>query len=363
MTKRRIYGLLPSGDLETLRARLHDFVDWKGVPGERVYVSPRVLFPFLGPPRVKPVRIPPPAEIERVTGREDLRKLAKALHVTPSGSNAEVRARVHAAVVERTRRGLARAPHPDPRAFGPAVSRIPVEDLENVDALRGELLRVMKGMGDVETQLNARVRDLEASLESVSRERSALKARHEAIEAKSGEVARREKDASALAAGLVTREAELTKLGDEVKASAVLLTRETERVSREFEEARLASAAAREATLSKMVADLQARQAKAEEASDRMRALESRLMRSEGKLAEAEQILASREDLERRERAISLREEEIDAAASATLEPAGQAEIEQRIWSVRAREELVRQREIELVAAREEIAIAKERAA
>ena|SRR2546427_4197574 len=31
----RLYGLLPTGDLETLRARLHDFVDWSGRPGRR----------------------------------------------------------------------------------------------------------------------------------------------------------------------------------------------------------------------------------------------------------------------------------------------------------------------------------------
>src|SRR3972149_4629358 len=32
----RLYGLLPTGDLETLRVRLHDFVDWAGTPGGTV---------------------------------------------------------------------------------------------------------------------------------------------------------------------------------------------------------------------------------------------------------------------------------------------------------------------------------------
>src|SRR3989442_5960297 len=238
VTMSRIYGLLPSGDLETLRARLHDFVDWKGVPGERVYVSPRVLFPFLGPPRVKPVRIPPPAEIERVTGREDLRKLAKALHVSPTGSMNEIRARVHAAVVDRMRRRLARAPPAEPPAFVPKVSRIPVEALTNADALRAELLRVMKEMGDVEVALNARVRELESRLEAASRERTALKARHEAVEAKWEETQRKEKETSALAVTVGARESELAKLEEEVKASAVLLTREIGRVTGEVEETR-----------------------------------------------------------------------------------------------------------------------------
>src|SRR5437867_3931063 len=52
----RMYGLLTSGDLETLRARLHDFADGAGTPGETVRVSARALFPSLGPPKVKPVR-------------------------------------------------------------------------------------------------------------------------------------------------------------------------------------------------------------------------------------------------------------------------------------------------------------------
>src|SRR5881397_2305772 len=41
MALSRAYGLLPTGDLETLQARLHDFVDWKGTAGERGSLSPR----------------------------------------------------------------------------------------------------------------------------------------------------------------------------------------------------------------------------------------------------------------------------------------------------------------------------------
>src|SRR2546426_3113456 len=65
-----------------------------------------------------------------------------------------------------------------------------------------------------------------------------------------------------------------------------------------------------------MVADLQARAAKAQEASDRMWSLESRLMRSEEKLAEAEHILATKEDLEAREDAVRRREEGLEAAVT-----------------------------------------------
>src|SRR2546426_5056231 len=193
----RLYGLLPTGDLETLRARLHDFVDWSGRPGETVSVSARVLFPSLGPPKVKPVRIPTPSEIERVTGREELRRLAKGLNVSAKGSAQEVRARVQAAVVERLKRRMARAPPAEPRVFVPRVARIPAESLTSADALRAELLRVMKDMGDVEVALNARVKDLESRLDAVTRERSALKARHEAVEARAAEVERREKETGA----------------------------------------------------------------------------------------------------------------------------------------------------------------------
>src|SRR5256712_4354081 len=193
----RLYGLLPTGDLETLRARLHDFVDWSGRPGETVSVSARVLFPSLGPPKVKPVRIPTPSEIERVTGREELRRLAKGLNVSAKGSAQEVRARVQAAVVERLKRRMARAPPAGPRAFVPRVARIPAESLTSADALRAELLRVMRDMGDVEVALNARVKDLESRLDAVTRERSALKARHEAVEARAADVERRgEEDAA-----------------------------------------------------------------------------------------------------------------------------------------------------------------------
>ena len=66
----RMYGLLTTGDLETLRARLHDFVDGAGTPGGTVRVPARALFPSLGPPKVKPVRIPSPSEIERIGSRE-----------------------------------------------------------------------------------------------------------------------------------------------------------------------------------------------------------------------------------------------------------------------------------------------------
>src|SRR3989442_1276814 len=189
----RLYGLLPTGDLETLRARLHDFVDWSGRPGETVSVSARVLFPSLGPPKVKPGRIPAPSEIERFVGREELRKLAKALNVSAKGSADEVRARVQAAVVERLKRRMARAPSAEPRVFVPRVARIPAESLTSADALRAELLRVMRDMGQVEVALNARVRDLESRLDAVTRERSALKARHEAVEARAADVERRGK--------------------------------------------------------------------------------------------------------------------------------------------------------------------------
>src|SRR5437867_2637941 len=183
-------------------------------------------FPFLGPPTVKPVRIPSPSEIERMSGREDLRKLAKALHVSASGSAEAVRARVHAAVVERMKRRIAALPPTERRAFVPRVARIPAESMNNVDALRAELLRVMQEMGDVEVALNARVRDLETRLEASSRERSALKSHHETVEAKSAEVAQREKETTALAASLSSREGEFARIEAEVKASAVLLTHE-----------------------------------------------------------------------------------------------------------------------------------------
>src|SRR2546426_5965363 len=172
----RIYGVLPAGDTEMLRARLHDFVESRGNPGERVYVSPRVLFPFLGPPKVKPVRIPTPAEVAKTTSQEELRKLAKALKVSAAGTADEIRARVQAAVAERMRRRLAASPAAEKRAFVPRVMRIPVESMNDPDALRGELLRVMREMGEVEVKLNARVRDLEVRLEAASRERAALKA-------------------------------------------------------------------------------------------------------------------------------------------------------------------------------------------
>src|SRR3989475_4738012 len=191
ITACRVYGLLPTGDLETLRARLHDFVDWSGRPGETVSVSARVLFPSLGPPKVKPVRIPTPSEIERVVGREELRKLAKALNVSAKGSPEEVKARVHAAVVERLKRRMARAPPAGPRVFVPRVARIPAESLTSADALRAELLRVMKDMGEVEVALNARVKDLESRLDAGTRERSARKARHEAVEGRAHDVERR----------------------------------------------------------------------------------------------------------------------------------------------------------------------------
>src|SRR3989454_6914537 len=191
ITACRVYGLLPTGDLETLRARLPDFVDWSGRPGETVSVSARVLFPSLGPPKVKPVRIPTPSELERIVGREELRKLAKALNVSAKGSPEEVRARVQAAVVERLKRRMARAPPAEPRGFVPRVARIPGESLTSADALRAELLRVMRDMGDVEVALNARVRDLESRLDAVTRERSALKARHQAVEARAADVERR----------------------------------------------------------------------------------------------------------------------------------------------------------------------------
>src|SRR3989337_527323 len=74
----RIYGLLPDGDMEILRARLHDFVEWQGRPGERIRVSARVLVPFLGPRRVKPIRVPTPAEVQRIASREELKRLPPA---------------------------------------------------------------------------------------------------------------------------------------------------------------------------------------------------------------------------------------------------------------------------------------------
>src|SRR5438093_960529 len=118
------------------------------------------------------------------------------------------------------------------------LPRIPVESLTNADALRAELLRVMKEMGEVEVALNARVKDLESRLEAVTRERAALKARHEAMEAKAGDVEAREKATAALAAALEARGAEVAKGEEEVKASAVLLTRETDRGAAELGETR-----------------------------------------------------------------------------------------------------------------------------
>src|SRR5438445_1272121 len=196
----RLYGLLPTGDLETLRARLHDFVDWSGRPGETIAVSARVLFPSLGPPKVKPVRIPTPSEIERVVGREELRKLAKALNVSAKGSAEEVRARVQAAVVERLKRRMARAPPAEPRVFVPRVARILAESLTSAVVLRAELLRSMRDMGQVEVALNARVRDLEWRLDAGTRERAALKARHEAVEARAADGERREQEDAGLPA-------------------------------------------------------------------------------------------------------------------------------------------------------------------
>src|SRR3990172_9806751 len=55
----RIYGLLPDGDMEILRARLHDFVEWQGRPGGGVRGSGRAPVPFLGPRRGEAP--PPPA--------------------------------------------------------------------------------------------------------------------------------------------------------------------------------------------------------------------------------------------------------------------------------------------------------------
>ena len=239
MALSRAYGLLPTGDLETLRARLHDFVDWKGTAGERVSLSPRVLLPSLGPPRVRPVRIPTPSEIERIADPDELRKLAKALHLSPSGSTAQVRALVHAAVIGRMHRSPPRSIPPEPRADNPKLPETPGEDLDSLDALRAELLRVMKGMGEVETQLNARVGDLESGLETVSRERSALKTRHDAVDAKSQELARREKETLAAATNLAAWEAEIVQLGESVKASAALLSSDADRVKRELEDVRM----------------------------------------------------------------------------------------------------------------------------
>ena len=201
----RMYGLLTSGDLETLRARLHDFVDGAGTSGETVRVSARALFPSLGPPKVKPVRIPTPSEIERMTGREELRKLARALNVSAKGSADEVRARVQAAVVDRLKRRMARSPPAEPRAFVPRVARIPAESMNSADALRAELLRVMHEMGEVEIAMNARVRDLESRLEIVTRERTAMKARHEAVEARAADVERRERETASLAESLESK--------------------------------------------------------------------------------------------------------------------------------------------------------------
>src|SRR5438445_7811019 len=75
----RLYGLLTTGDADTLRARLHDFVDWTGRPGETIGVSARVLIPSLGPPPVKPVRIPPPPATSRPRTGGKLGMLRRAL--------------------------------------------------------------------------------------------------------------------------------------------------------------------------------------------------------------------------------------------------------------------------------------------
>src|SRR3970040_115148 len=47
----RIYGLLPDGDMEILRARLHDFVEWQGRARGGTRGSAPGLVPLPGPPR------------------------------------------------------------------------------------------------------------------------------------------------------------------------------------------------------------------------------------------------------------------------------------------------------------------------
>src|SRR5256712_5640690 len=101
------------------------------------------------------------------------------------------------------------------------------------------------------------------------------------MEARAEDVETREKATAALAAALGSRGAEVEKGEEEVKASAVLLTRETDRVSAELEETR-----SKERALKRKEEDLARREGELARARKDVEQLQEAALHGKGQLLE-----------------------------------------------------------------------------